>query len=126
MVTIIFSLVLFSACISIEEENDMIKYETGIYNDKNWNETIGTYDEAVISNEKTALEIAVAIFDGMKKFKDSERYIPQSVFYDVQDEIWIVTFGEEQKHSDIFIVGGGCNIAIQKKDGKVLRVWFDE
>lgn len=102
----------------------MIKYESGNFYDKNWNETIGTYSgEAVIPDEETALKIAKAIFDGMKKSKDAQEYVPQSVFFDNQDEIWIVSFW---KDSDQVTLGGDCNIAMQKEDGKVLRIWFGE
>ena len=81
----------------------MVKYESGNYHDKNWSETIGTYGGMVIPDEETALKIAKAIFDGM--------------------EIWIVSFGKNSNH---IMLGGDCNIAMQKKDGKVLRIWFGE
>ena len=40
--------------------------------------------------------------------------------------IWIVSFWENNIDDKIEIIGGDCNIAIQKSDGKVLRVWFGE
>lgn len=101
----------------------MVKYESGNYHDKNWSETIGTYGGMVIPDEETALKIAKAIFDGMEKSKDAKEYVPQSVFYDNQDEIWIVSFGKNSNH---IMLGVDCNIAMQKKDGKVLRIWFGE
>ena len=119
--TIILSMVFCSACGNSKKENDMVKYESGNYHDKNWSETIGTYGGMVIPDEETALKIAKAIFDGMEKSKDAKEYVPQSVFYDNQDEIWIVSFGKNSNH---IMLGGDCNIAMQKKDGKVLRIWF--
>ena len=121
--TIILSMVFCSACGNSKKENDMVKYESGNYHDKNWSETIGTYGGMVIPDEETALKIAKAIFDGMEKSKDAKEYVPQSVFYDNQDEIWIVSFGTNSNH---IMLGGDCNIAMQKKDGKVLRIWFGE
>ena len=121
--TIILSMVFCSACGNSKKENDMVKYESGNYHDKNWSETIGTYGGMVIPDEETALKIAKAIFDGMEKSKDAKEYVPQSVFYDNQDEIWIVSFGKNSNH---IMLGGDCNIAMQKKDGKVLRIWFGE
>ena len=113
-----------AVCWNNRKMNDTIKYESGEFHDKNWSETVGTYNgEAVIPDEKTALKIAEAIFDGMEKSKDMQEYVPQSVFYDNQDEIWIVSFG---KNSSQITLGGDCNIAIQKADGKVLRIWFGE
>ena len=121
--TIILSMVFCSACGNSKKENDMVKYESGNYHDKNWSETIGTYGGMVIPDEETALKIAKAIFDGMEKSKDAKEYVPQSVFYDNQDEIWIVSFWE---NSNQITLGGDCNIEMQNKDGKVLRIWFGE
>lgn len=124
VLVIILSMISCSACGNSKKENDMIKYESGNFHDKNWSETIGTYGgRAVIPDEETALKIAEAIFDGMEKSKEAQKYVPQSVFYDNQDEIWIVSFWE---NSNQLTLGGDCNIALQKKDGKVLRIWFGE
>ncbi len=124
LVIVVLSMISYSACGNSKKENAMIKYESGNFYDKNWSETIGTYrGDAVIPDEETALKIAKAIFDGMEKSEDAQQYVPQSVFYDNQDEIWIVSFG---KNSNQNTLGGDCNIAMQKKDGKVLRIWFGE
>ena len=56
--TIILSMVFCSACGNSKKENDMVKYESGNYHDKNWSETIGTYGGMVIPDEETALKIA--------------------------------------------------------------------
>ena len=105
------------------EESDMVKFESGNYLNKDWSESAGTYGKAVVANKETALEIAKAIFNGMDKSKETQEYVPQSVFYDEQDEIWIVSFWKE---SNEITLGGDCSIAIQKSDGKVLRIWFGE
>lgn len=110
-----------------DAESDTITYESGEFDNKNWNDTVGTYCSDVIPDEDTALKVAQAIFDGIEKNKIEQEYVPYSVFYDEQDEIWIVSFGENlDEFSDEIIVGGGCDIAMQKKDGKVLRIWFGE
>lgn len=121
---ILFSMISCSACGNGKKENDRIQYESGIFHDKNWSETVGTYrGEAVIPDEETALKVAEAIFDGMEKSKKAQKYVPQSVFYDDQDEIWIVSFWKDSSQA---MLGGDCSIAMQKKDGKVLRIWFGE
>lgn len=121
LLPIMLSIALFSACNNTK--NDTVEFESGNYSDKNWDETVGTYEKAVVSDKETALEIAKAIFNGMDKSKDAQEYVPQSVFYDEQDEIWIVSFWKE---SNEITFGGDCSIAIQKSDGKVLRIWFGE
>ena len=124
VIAIVLGIIACFVCSSSKKGNDMIKYETGIFHDKNWEEITGTYKGAsIIPNEKVALRVAETIFDGMKKSEAVQDYVAQSVFYDNQDEIWIVTFWN---NSDQTTLGGDCNIAIQKKDGKVLRIWFGE
>ena len=108
-------------------EKETIVYESGIYHNKNWSETIGTYSERdVIPDKETALKMAKAIFDGMDKSEAMQEYVPQVVFYDTQDEIWIVSFWEDWEDPNQITIGGDCSIAMQKKDGKVLRIWFGE
>lgn len=101
----------------------MVNFKTGNYFNKDWNETCGTYKEAVVADKETAIKIAEAIFNGMEKNKETQGYVAKSVFYDEYDEIWIVTFG---KNSEEIVLGGDCSIAMQKSDGKVLRIWFGE
>ena len=101
----------------------MIKYQAGNYYDKNWHDTVGTYTGAAIPDKETAVEVAKAIFSGMDTSENMRRYVPKYIFYDEKDEIWIISFGED---SDEITLGGDCSIALQKTDGKVLRIWFGE
>lgn len=119
----ILSFLSLSACQNIQEQNNMIEYQSGNYHDKNWNDMVGTYSEPVIPDKETAVEVAKAIFNGMNTSEDMNGNVPKSVFYDEQDEIWIISFGED---SDENTLGGDFSIAIQKTDGKVLRIWFGE
>lgn len=124
VLVIALSILSCSACGNSQAVHDTIQYETGVFYDKNWSESIGTYSgKAVIPDKETALKMAKAIFDGMEKSREAQEYVPQSVFYDDQDEVWVVSFW---KDSDQIAPGGDCNIALQKKDGKVLRIWFGE
>ena len=101
----------------------VIDYETGIYYSKNWNDTVGTYSGSVIPDDKAAVEIATAIYNSIPKRDEAQEWTPQYVFYDEQDEIWIVSFW---KTSDESLMGGCCSIALQKQDAKVLRIWYGE
>jgi len=123
IIVIFISMACLSACENKGKENSMAEYKSGIYHDKNWNESIGSHKGVAIPDKETALEIAKAIFNGMEKSKDVQEYTPQSVFFDEQDEIWIVSFW---KDTDKITLGGDCSIAMQKKDGKVLRIWYGE
>lgn len=125
VILIICCVIVFCSCNSKSRRTDMVEYESGEYFNKNWDEQVGTYQEDVIPNMETAINVATQIFEGMKKSSDSQEYVPQYVFYDEKDAIWIVSFWKEFD-SDTVIVGGDCSIAIQRKDGKVMRIWFGE
>ena len=120
---IILSIIMLSACDHSEKQEPAIQYKSGIYSNKNWDDTTGTYKEgAVIPDAETAVSVATSIYDGMKKSKAEQEFVPQSVFYDETDEVWIVCFFD----SNLDMPGMDCKIAIQKVDGKVLRIWFGE
>lgn len=107
-----------------DAESDTITYESGVYWNKNWyEESVLNYKGEAVPDKETAIKIAQAVFDTMSVSEYAEKYSPQYVFYDTQDEIWIVSFWDD---SDATVLGGNCNIAMQKKDGKVLRIWFGE
>ena len=101
----------------------MIKSDSGIYYNKNWEEAYGTYQGSAIPNENAAVQVADVIFNNMRKSSTAEGFRPQSVFFDTEDEIWIVSFWEP--NNDLS-TGNCCSIAIKKNDGKVLRIWFTE
>lgn len=123
IVVVILSIGFLSACKAVKREDSIVEYRTGNFFNKNWDETIGTYKEAVVPNKETALELATVIFDGMDKSETEKKYVPQSVFYDEKDGIWIISFGKESNKT---ILGEDCSIAIREADGKVLRIWFGE
>lgn len=119
----VLSLLSFTSCNHYSEDTNMITYETGVYSDKNWSQSVGTYNGDAIPNKETALAVAQTIFNSMNKSQNAERFVPQHIFYDTEDEIWIVSFWQD---TDETVIGNDCNIALQKSDGKVLRIWFGE
>ena len=76
------------AILRLQKENDMIKYESGTFHDKNWGETIGTCSEAVIPDEETALKIAKAIFDGYANQLIKRKEYNEKVYF----KEWIACF----------------------------------
>jgi len=75
----------------------------------------------VIPNEECAMAVASSIFNHMEKSANTQNYIPQIVLFDEEDDVWIVSFWED---STSMMLGGDCSIALQKKDGKVLSIWY--
>ncbi len=109
-----------------ETEEDTIFFLTGVYADTffvDWKNAYATYENAAVPNKEVAIEIATAIFNGMEKNAEVQQYIPQSVFYDEQDEVWVVCLSKPDDGAG-FMLGSSLNIAIQKSDGKVLRIWY--
>jgi hypothetical protein len=124
LVFIAFLIMLFyPSCSDASKDVNMVEYETGVFHNKNWEEKVGTYQGDVIPDGETALVIATSIFDKINKSTSAQEFTPQLVFYDEEEAIWIVSFWEE---TDLTTLGADCNIAMQKKDGKVLRIWFGE
>ena len=44
----------------------VIEFESGVYFDKNWDDTVGTYEGNVVPTKEIAISIAQAIFEGME------------------------------------------------------------
>lgn len=127
-IQIILCILLLAACKTPNKENaDMIQFESHKSLDIDWNETAGTYEKDVVPDKETALKIAQAVFDSMKKDEEDQKYVAQHIYYYEQDQIWAVLFWEDYNDDAIeYMVGGGCSIYIQKKDGKILRIEFGE
>ena len=101
-----------------------VSFQSGVFYNKNWDEQIGTYtEEDVIPDQSTAEAIAKAIFKNIQKKGYLANSELKNVFFDEVDQIWIVSFWEDK---GITYDGLTCSIAMQKIDGKVLRIWFDE
>ena len=123
LIAILIILVLLSGCNTGEPNMKKIKYDSGIYDNKNWSDPVGTYTEAVIADKETAIHIATAILQSMQNKGYARNYVAQSVFFDEADEIWIVSFWENKSEDTL---GSDCSIALKKSDAKVMRIWFGE
>jgi len=82
----------------------------------------GIYIDA-IPDIDTAVDIADTIFKTMQNERQFSNFVSKYVFYDEEHEIWIVGYMEDR--DDIF-VGKNLNIALQKSDARVLRIWVGE
>jgi len=105
---------------------DNIKLETGVYSNKNWDEKMETANLDCVPDKDTAIKIANVITNRYTKGRAYGKYEITSVFYDNQDGVWIVSYDDIPADKNMKVVGGCYNIAIRKKDAKVLRIWGDE
>lgn len=109
-----------------EGMDDGIGFISGIFSPKDWDNPEFTYNRPIIPDKETALDFATFIIRRIVGLEDEQKFAPQQILYDEKDEVWIVSFWETSTDPDMAIVGGDCSIAIQKADGKVLRIWFGE
>ena len=103
-----------------EHEESGIDYRTGIYYEKFWEtECLEGSNYCVIPDKETAVKIATVIYHELP----IGTYPAQAVFFDEEDEVWIVKF-----YSPIPETGPAAtdqpvhSIALQKRDGKVLAI----
>ena len=120
IITVFFLL----SCNTLNPKPESIAFDSGIYFDKNWDSNVGTYYGSVVLDKECAIAIATAIHDTLPD-KEKEYRVPSSVFFDEEDDIWIVCFSRPTSEG-VYWLGGDCCIALQKSDGKVVRIWYGE
>ena len=98
-----------------------ITFKTGSYDHKFWEtDKIEDYPGyCVIPDEDAAVKIATAIYKELPIFA----FEAQSVFFDEEDEVWIVSFYPPIPDSGPVAIGSCHSIALRKKDGKVLSIF---
>ena len=116
---------------NIKEQIETYTYKEGIYPYKDsFDSDIGNTPSNgyAIPDKDSAVTRASEEFEKVKQAGFCQSYTLRSVFYDTEDEIWIVSFGEkkEDKENGIVIVGGSYEIAISKATGKILKMWPGE
>ena len=81
-----------------------------------------------IRDRQTAVAVAQAIFDNSikNKYVDYKNCTGIMVSYDSENGVWVVSFSKTSDNPNEYILGGGYSIAIQKSDGKVLKMWASE
>ena len=103
-----------------------VTFITGDFPYEEWKNNAPPLEDPIVPDMETAMGIATAVFNGMEKPESVKDNVLSSVFYDEQNEVWIVSFGKKQDESEGIIIGGDCYIAIQKEDGKVLYIGYGE
>lgn len=107
------------------DSNQEIRFSSGIYTDKRWNNSTdktGVIDVIGVPDKETAINIANIIFENIKKNKNYSNFTFQSVFYDDEDNVWIVNYYPNEKG----YIGADLSIAISKKTAEILKVWVGE
>lgn len=106
-----------------EESEYDFEYVTGIYDKTYWDSYRPPVSDCIETPEE-AVRLCEIIID--PKLKE-EGLVAKSVFYDTEDELWIVRFGPDTTlDKDVAIVGGAVAFAIRKKDAQVIKFWGEE
>ena len=100
--------------------NEII-FTEGVWPDKDWENVEFPFEKDCIPDKETALSITGVLVTKFHQQSCFINYAPQSVFYDTEDKIWIVTFVESPDYP------GACvSIAIRKENAEVVKMWVEE
>lgn len=86
-----------------------------------WNEIEFPITKDCVPDHTTAIDVTRSIVSGFQKDGMYPKYSPQSVFFDTEKQLWIVTFYPNDNQE------GAClNIAIKKDDAQVVKMWVQD
>ena len=86
-----------------------------------------TSSQAAVPNATPAKAGAQVVFDGMEKDEVTTTFVINGVFYDSEQEAWVVQFWHDlsSDYQGPMSTGSVC-ITIREKDGEVLSVFHGE
>jgi len=119
--------------VTYSENDGKIFYQEGITSDRWWtpeglentNAKVPTKDEPAIPDKETAVAVATAIFHVnkiVKNFDPDSNMEARGVFYDTQDEVWMVGFSDPPVSG---IAQGELTIVLRKDNAQVLAIWSE-
>lgn len=117
-INLLFIVFLLTAC--GKENMNNIEYQEGTFPMKNWSQIDTSFDHECITDRETAVSIGNAILAEFQNQGYFSNYIAKAVFFDTKDEIWIVSFWVDDYPTADF------NIALNKDDCKVIKMWVGE
>ena len=106
-----------------EEDSNMneITFTEGVWSDKYWENIEFPFEKDCIPDKETAISVTGLFLEKFQQQNSFNNYVPQSVFYDTKDRIWIVTFVESRDYP------GAClSIAIRRENSEVVKMWVGE
>lgn len=101
---------------------DGVIFDEGIYQYKDWDNMEFAVEGDCVKDKETAIEIAISITEGFQKEGFFTGYVPQSVYFDTEDNIWIVCLYPNEEG----YVGSDFCIAIKKDNAEVVKMWVGE
>lgn len=108
-------------------------YMEGKYSDRVWDKALieehnskPTSPDKTVSDADAAIQIATIEFEKFQREGRGKSYCLSGVFYDTEDQVWIVWFSEKQVSNSVYVAGACYNVAIAKNSGQVIKVWASE
>ena len=90
---------------------DEMEFVTGYY-----------YNGEIVQNADLAIALATNIFNNMEKIPEMENYIPQLVYLDTEDHLWIIGFWDKDQHENT-LDGYYLRIILDAKTGAVKSIY---
>ncbi len=110
-------LLVFCSCASHKE----VRFYS--ISDEEWNETFNISFARCVPDKETAIKIADAVVDALKKEKPSwEPGKLSFVSYEPDRGVWIVTYQEPDWNPLVMTVGGCVSVYISETDGRVIKI----
>lgn len=111
-----------SSSTSNKENSDMneITFQEGVWSDKDWEKVEFPFEKDCIPDKETAVNVTKLFLGKFQQQNYFINYVPQSVFYDTEDKIWIVSFSEGD------YPGADFTIAIRRENAEVVKMWVGE
>ena len=108
-------------------------YMEGVFTDRAWDkdliEEINSNPPSpsnIVSTADQAILLATVEFEKLQQAGICKSYHLDGVFYDMEDQVWIVWFAEQAESEDAYVVGNCYNIAISKTNSQVIHAWPGE
>ena len=121
---LLFTFVIIFICFFSCERKENVMNESnivissGIYSNKDWDKFEFPFSAECIPDSETAIAVTKSIVMNFQKEGKFCDYAPQLVFFDVEDNIWIVSFWPKIEG----YIGSGFNIAIRKENAQVVKM----
>ena len=79
-----------------------------------------SFEDEILPNDKIAKQYADLILENSLQ-KDLSDYKITNVKLDPENGVWVIYYGVDAE-----TLGGDINIALSRKNGEVLKIWFGE
>ena len=126
VILIVSMIVLLWGCHQVPSSDKEVSFYSGTYPLRFWEtEKIEDSHYCVIPDLDTAINFANLVYESIPKGPVAANFDIQSVYFDEQEEVWVVLFREAIPEVGPVSTGPSYTIVLRKKDGKVLSINYE-